>query len=76
MSVGEHRGRASSRLPKKALDAFLDTCGDWILANRRELKVCAMGQSMQGFAKLKYYKEDLFTVSSESARITEFVGRR
>ncbi|EER16436.1 hypothetical protein Pmar_PMAR021034 [Perkinsus marinus ATCC 50983] len=66
--VGEHRGRASSRLPKKALDAFLDTCGDWILANRRELKVCAMGQSMQGFAKLKYYKEDLFTALVSGVR--------
>ncbi|KAF4757599.1 hypothetical protein FOZ63_026867, partial [Perkinsus olseni] len=59
--VGEHRGRSSHRIPKEALDSFLDTCGDWIMANRGNLKVCAMGQSMQGFAKLKYYRDDLFT---------------
>ncbi|KAF4740885.1 hypothetical protein FOZ62_018978 [Perkinsus olseni] len=66
--VGEHRGRSSHRIPKEALDSFLDTCGDWIMANRGNLKVCAMGQSMQGFAKLKYYRDDLFTALAEKVR--------
>ncbi|KAF4735192.1 hypothetical protein FOZ62_014909, partial [Perkinsus olseni] len=38
------------------------------MANRGNLKVCAMGQSMQGFAKLKYYRDDLFTALAENVR--------
>ncbi|KAF4671894.1 hypothetical protein FOL47_001115 [Perkinsus chesapeaki] len=67
--VGQHRGRVSQRIPQEALDSFLDTCAEWILANRSNLKVCAMGQSMQGFAKLKHYREDLFLALAEEVRV-------